>query len=152
MVSSLIRLVIRVGLYELVGMTGSSQPVSDSTYSLASRLFLYFSLDTRFVFMFIRPLIISPLVGVPLSVASLASWYSDSFDFALLARLIGSVFHLPSTPRLALFCPVACGSPVFVITSTKQCFGSGFVKQSAMFTSVSIFQTSSFFYVTSSWM
>ena len=52
---------------------------------------------------------------------------------------------LPSTPHLTFFCSVACRSPIFVLSVPKRRYGSGFVRQSAIFTSVLIFQTSSFF-------
>ena len=85
-----------------------------------------------------------------LSDASSASWHSDSMDFAFSAHLIGLVFDLPSAHVSAFFCSIACRSPIIVLSAPKHCSGSGFIRQSTMFTSVSIFVTSSFFSITSS--
>ena len=46
---------------------------------------------------------------------------------------------LPSAPPLAFICSIACRSPIFILRAPKLRSGSGFVKQSTMFTSVLIF-------------
>ena len=56
----------------------------------------------------------------------------------------------PFVPRSALFCSVACLSSIFVLSAPKCWSGSGFVRQSMMFTLVLMFRTSSFFFVMSS--
>ena len=58
----------------------------------------------------------------------------------------------PLFPCSALLCSVACCNPNFVLNAPERWSGSGFVRQSTIFTSVSIFQTTSFFAVTSSRM
>ena len=47
----------------------------------------------------------------------------------------------PFVLRLAMFCSVACCSSIFVLSALKRLSGSGFDRQSTIFTSVSVFQT-----------
>ena len=55
-------------------------------------------------------------------------------------------------PCLSLLCSVSCCSPIFVLSAPKHWSRSGFIRQSTIFTLVTIFRTSSFLSVTSSQM
>ena len=71
-------------------------------------------------------------------IASLTSRHSGSLDFAFFARLVGLIFNL----SIVIVCPAlfysgSCHSPIVVLNAPKCCFGSGFVRQTTMFTLVS---------------
>ena len=58
----------------------------------------------------------------------------------------------PLVPYSVLLCSVTCRSPNFFLSAPKRWSWSGFIKQFAIFTSVSILHTSTLFSVTSSQM
>ena len=72
----------------------------------------------------------------------LLSLTGPRFNFWLLCALLD----------VASLCSLACNSPICVLHVPKWWFGSGFIRLSTMFTSVSTFGTSSFLSMTSSQM
>ena len=154
---ALVWLVSSVGWFKLVKSTCLNHSSFESVWMLESafvrflisslcRLFvtcsfvlLCSSLDLRSISESVHLSILFFLVGILINAISLAPCVSEYINFALLVSMFWLVFDFPSTHRSTFFCSVACHSPIFVLNVPKRWSGNGFVRQSIMFSLVSIY-------------